>query len=134
MVLLSQGIKEEREMKKYLSLEIFKNNGEDFSNGGLSSKTNTCYIECKEGWIDESRVPTDQIVKLELGAFGSIHLVPIKEVPSGNVGYMFGGCYVATSDGRLDKMVEELLGHRLYGAIALHDRTETQEEYHWLSI
>lgn len=126
--------KEEIVMKKYLSLSIFKNEGQDFSNGGLSSKTNTCYIECEEGYIEESRVPQDQIVKLELGAFGSIHLVPIKEVPKNNVGYMFGGCYVSTSDGRFDKMVEKLLGHRLYGAVALHDRTETQKEYDWLSM
>lgn len=122
-------------MKKYLSLEIFKNNGQDFSNGGLSSKSNTCYIESDEGWIEESRVPQDQIVKLELGAFGTIHLVPIKEIPNGNVGYMFGGCYVATSDSRFSKLVEKLLGVRSWhGAVALHDRTETQEEYHWLSM
>ena len=120
-------------MKKYLSLSIFKNSGQDFSNGGLSSKSNTCYIESEEGWIDESRVPQDQIVKLELGAFGSIHLVPIKETPKGHVGYMMGGCYVATSDSRFNEMVEKILGHSWYGAIALHDRTESQEMYDLMS-
>ena len=118
-------------MKKYISLRIFKNRN-DCSNGGLSHKYNECFIECNDGWIDESKVPEDAIVKLEKGCFGSIHLVPVKPVSSNCVGYMFGGCYISSSDGRWSKMVEEF-GYPSHCAIALHDRTETQEEYDILS-
>ena len=121
------------ENKKYLSLQIFKNEGQDFSNGGLSSKSNTCYIECEDGWLENP--PEDKIVKLVEGAFGTIHLEPVKPVEKNCVGYMMGGCYVSTSDGRFSKMVEKLLGVRSWhGAVALHDRTETQEDYHWMSM
>lgn len=120
-------------MKKYISLEIFKNRGRDCSNGGLSDNYNTCYIECKRGWIDEGNVPEDAIVKVVKGALGTIHLEPIKAVPGDSVGYMFGGCYVATSDSRFSELVEEETGVHFYGAIALHDRTETWHEYEVLS-
>ena len=118
-------------MKKYISLEIYKPRGGDCSNGGLSSKYDTCYIECEEGWIDESRVPEDAIIKLEPGAFGTIHATPTKEKPNGHVGYMMGGCYVATCDSRWSRMIEKLgFSHC---AIALHDRTESYEDYEIMS-
>lgn len=50
-----------------------------------------------------------------------------------DIGPMFGGCYVATSDSRFGQAVERLLGHRYSGAVALHDRFETQEDYDALS-
>lgn len=47
---------------------------------------------------------------------------------AGNVGWMAGGAYVATSDSR----VRDLIG--FYGALAFHDRQETPEQYRALSI
>lgn len=114
---------------KYLSLEIYKHYGMDFSGKGLSYKTSKCYIACPDGYIEEEKVPQDQIVKLVHGAFGSIILEPVQPVPNGRVGYMFGGCYVASSDGRFSKLIKEFTGKDFYGAIPLHDRTETQEDY-----
>lgn len=49
------------------------------------------------------------------------------------VGPMMGGCYVSTSDSRFSRAVEDLLGHRFYGAVPLHDRFETADEYRVLS-
>jgi hypothetical protein len=37
---------------------------------------------------------------------------------------MFGGCYVATSDSRFSRKIENLLGFPYYGAVPLHDRVE----------
>ena len=118
-------------MKKYLALNIYKPGYGDCSNGGLSSKYESCYIECEDGWMDEDKVPADAIVKLEKGAFGTVHLVPEEPTDANHTPYMFGGCYVSTSDSRWSKMIEKLgLSHV---AIALHDRTETWEDYEALS-
>lgn len=37
---------------------------------------------------------------------------------------MFGGNYGAISDSRFSEAVEKIVGHRFYGAVAIHDRTE----------
>ena len=37
---------------------------------------------------------------------------------------MMGGAYVASSDSRFTKAVEEITGCRFYGAVPLHDRFE----------
>ncbi len=120
-------------MKKYISLEIYKPSFGDCSNGGLSSKYSNCYIECERGWIDEDKILDDAIVKLEKGAFGTIHLVPTKPIEKNCVGYMMGGCYVASSDSRFHELIKKTFGIDFYGAIALHDRTETYEDYELLS-
>ena len=39
--------------------------------------------------------------------------------------YMFGGNYACTSDGRLGMAIREM-GGNLFGALAVHDRTEEQ--------
>lgn len=121
-------------MKKYISVNIFKANGEDWSNGGLSSKYNECYVECEDGWITEDRVPQDAIVQIVSNAFGTIAAKPFAPVEKDCVGYMFGGCYISSSDSRFSKICEKLLGHSFHGAVALHDRTETQKEYNLLSM
>ena len=121
-------------MKKYLKLEIFKSQMGDCSNGGLSSKYGTCFVECDCGNWDEKNVPENAIVKLEKGAFGTIHLIPAKPIEKGCVGYMFGGCYCASSDSRFGELIEQQFGiSHWHGAIALHDRTETQKEYEMYS-
>ena len=44
-------------------------------------------------------------------------------------GPMAGGNYASTSDGRLSRAVEEMTGSNFFGALPLHDRYETAEEY-----
>tara|TARA_R100001443_G_C3295339_1_gene163879 strand:+ start:341 stop:703 length:363 start_codon:yes stop_codon:yes gene_type:complete len=41
---------------------------------------------------------------------------------------MMGGNYAATSDSRFREAIEKLLGHNFYGALPVHDRTETREQ------
>ena len=120
-------------MKKYISLNIYKPHYGDCSNGGLSSKYNECYIESKDGWIDEDRVPQDAIVKLVRGAFGTVHLEPVNPVPTNHVGYMMGGCYVGCSDFRWSCLLDKMQLGMTHCAIALHDRTESYEDYEMMS-
>jgi hypothetical protein len=63
-------------------------------------------------------------VMIEVGPYNSIKAVPLDEngVPRRDV--MFGGRYIGCSDSRFGDLCELLLGHRFYGAVALHDRCE----------
>ena len=57
-------------------------------------------------------------------------------VPDGplvQMGPVFDGNYAATCDSRFNKAIEEMLGHRFYGAIPIHDRFDTWEAYDYLS-
>ncbi len=59
--------------------------------------------------------------KLEENAFNSVRIVP--EECEGKWS-MMGGNYGASSDSRFAEKIEEILGHRFYGAVAIHDRVE----------
>ena len=74
-------------------------------------------------------VPTDDapavvIVYRNMGSTQLVHAEPYEPCPEGHVGYMSGGSYIGSTDGRF----RELVGG--YGvAIALHDRSETVAGY-----
>lgn len=96
------------------------------SNDGLSARFTEVTVVNAEGPYE----PTDDApgVRLEPGPLGTIRAVPVdgggSEKPCGP---MFGGAYIATSDSRFGDAVAQVLGRRLYGAIALHDRYESAE-------
>ena len=48
-------------------------------------------------------------------------------------GPMAGGAFAASCDSRFREAVENLIGHGWYGAVAVHDRYESWEQYRRLS-
>lgn len=117
-----------------LIANIYKNGGTDCSNGGLSSRYDKVTVVNVDGPFD----PADDrpaVMLLPGNLPGVAKVVP---VVGGNVaqthGPMMGGCYVATSDSRFVEAVERITGARFYGAVALHDRYETPEQYRSLSL
>lgn len=56
--------------------------------------------------------------------YPTVRVVPL-ELLEQNAWAMMGGSYVATSDSRFNEAIERLTGHTFYGAVALHDRTES---------
>ena len=79
--------------------------------------------------------PDAPAVKLVFRSFGGrkiVHAEPVEPCKPGNVGYMAGGAFI-TADSRLSEFLRKN-GLELYGAISLHDRQETAEEYRALSI
>jgi hypothetical protein len=120
-----------------LILDIYKNQGRDWSNGGVSSRYDRVTVV---GMIHygnradvipfpkSSRVPfapTDDapaavLVRRMLGGEPTYHVEPLVR-PAGMVGFMAGGTYVATSDSRLRHLAFDLP----YGALSFHDRCET---------
>lgn len=79
--------------------------------------------------------PTDDApgARLQIGNLPGTLLVrpedDAMEMFKNGIGPMMGGAYVATSDSRFTQKAEDLLGVRFYGAVALHDRFETVEQY-----
>lgn len=126
-----------------LTADIYKSGGRSWSNGGISDHADEVTIVNANGPFDpDEKRPAVAIVHGNLA--GTVKAIPVVPLESGGfrelrtdetkgIGPMMGGCYIATSDGRFSDLVESLLGHRFYGAIPLHDRYETKEEYDLLS-
>lgn len=111
---------------KGIRANIYKHCDRDFSNKGISYYCDHVTIVGPD--IPEVDEATDQAPAVAIGhRAGAIYLAPLSR-PEGVVGPMMGGCYVGSSDSR----VRAAFG--LYGAVALHDRFETQAQYDALSI
>lgn len=128
-----------------LTVGIFKRNGMSFSNGGLSAAhdklTVIGFFDLRQGpecgilgpgfhqLVKSSQIFTPEVYRppavFVLRTFNgddSNFVVPVDAVlfdrtPVGR--YMFGGCFVSSSDSRWNELAE------IYGATPLHDRTES---------
>jgi hypothetical protein len=112
---------------------VYKN-GSDCTNGGLTSKADKICVVNVDGPFN----PNDETPAFKLVTHaGCAVLKPVddngNEIKDG-IGPMMGGNYASTSDSRFSRAVEKLLGHNFYGAVPVHDRFETQEQYNSLSI
>ena len=104
-----------------LHINIYKDDGIDCTLNGVSSRKikGLCITNIENTPFE----PCDDYppVKLVSNPFNSVVLVP--EECEGEW-TMFGGNYGATSDSRFSDKIEEITGHRFYGAIPIHDRVE----------
>ena len=102
----------------------------DCTNGGVSSKYNRLLVICDRGPIDvdENNLPENlmKVVKRELFGRTLYHLEPVAK--AAGVGWLSGGNFAASSDSRFSELVDGM-----YGAVAIHDRTESRELYDLLS-
>jgi hypothetical protein len=123
-----------------LILNVYGHPRGDFTNGGLSAKHDEVTVVNVDGPFE----PTEDrpAVMLVNHVRDIVSLVPAKkdengawvpDRPDGLVGPMMGGNYATTSDSRFASAIEKLVGHRFYGAVAVHDRFETPEQYDRLS-
>lgn len=118
-------------MKKALPVDVYRSiNIGDCTNGGVSSRFDRLLVLCDDGFIDvDMDNPPENLCKVvHRFLFGRdvYHIEPVEE-PKG-CGWMAGGNFAHTSDSRFSDMC----GHQ-YGALAIHDRQETWEEYDILS-
>lgn len=111
-----------------LILDVYRAvRGPDCSNGGPSGYLKELTVINCSGPFD----PNDErpAVMLESHVPGCVRLVLVGEDGkalklAGESGPMFGGNYGATSDSRFNEKIAQLLGHRFYGAVPIHDRYE----------
>ena len=103
-----------------LRINVYRDaDGVDCTAGGVSSRYSSLTVVNVEGPVEPNECAP--AVKLVKGALGSVRLVPVE---AGDRHTMFGGNYGSTSDSRFSSAVERILGHRFYGAVAIHDRIE----------
>lgn len=118
---------------KGIRADIYRGPYGDCSNGGISGRVKTVTVVGPgiEGPFEPTEdAPAVRLVFREIGGQRIVHAVPV-DTPTDaerRVGPMDGGCYIASSDSRFRRAVG------IYGAVALHDRWETPEQYRSLSI
>jgi len=127
-------------MKIYaLPINVYRSSLGDCTNGGISSKYDKLLVYCPDGFIeiDSDNVPENFVMIENRHVFGNTIIPTIypseikngKPVVRGGKWYMMGGNYGATSDSRFNALIEG----DFYGAVAIHDRYETPEEYEMYS-
>lgn len=120
-----------------LSVNVYEHKSEwlpnmDCTNGGISSRHKTLYLlaedqeKAKQEWWGEVDENDERLVKIVRSAPCGrpyIHAEPVNDPNRKEIGYMFGGNFIYTSDGRFPEDYP----------IPLHDRSETYEDYEILS-
>ena len=105
---------------------IFKHDGADYSNHGISSRCNevTIVTDTPKVRQDEATAlaPAVRIIARTFGNRTIYHAEPVDAVDGNSVGYMAGGTYI-----NIDQI--DVPGLDIYGLIPLHDRVETVEQY-----
>jgi len=107
-----------------LLVNVYKTEGRDCTNGGVSSKWNIkglCLTNVSGPFDPCEDYPAAKLVKQTFGHGSSVKVIP--EEAEGKW-TMMGGNYAATSDSRFSDKIEEMLGHGFYGAVPIHDRVE----------
>lgn len=102
----------------------------DCTNGGISGRceqVTVVGIEGAEIFEPTTNSPAVKLVRRVIGGEAVIHAEPVEPPPAGSFGWMAGGNFIATSDGRFGRAVG------FYGAVSLHDRYETPAQYDMLS-
>jgi hypothetical protein len=118
-------------MARPFTTSIYKHNGQDCSNRGLSSAFDSVVV-VPEGHTDPAPNAV-RIVKRRMGGRVLFHAEPIHFVKPGAVGPMMGGTYINLT-GYTFNLPEHPELDDFYGAVALHDRFETVEEYAHFSL
>lgn len=122
--------------KPIVRLNILKPKYGDCSNYGMSHYFDEVdlYPADTEVW-DLDPAKADKAVKIVYRDYlGYAHVEPVESPEANAIGWMAGGTYVAAIDSRFSDAVEKATGHRhFHGALAFHDRQETQAQYNALS-
>lgn len=112
-----------------LNISVYRDAGNDgdCSLGGISSKhTTLCVVNISGPNVPGPNNPPVKLVHGNLpGTLKIVPAVPLAENCWRELGgTMMGGNYGATSDSRFSAACDSILGHRFYGAVAIHDRIE----------
>ena len=97
----------------------------DCTNGGITSKNikGLCITNCDGPFNPTEDYPAARLVVRNIMGSKIVTIVPEEELEKGSW-TMMGGNYGSTSDSRFKDKLEEMLGERFYGAVAIHDRVE----------
>lgn len=96
----------------------------DCSNHGLSSRVHEVTLVGLDGDCAVWEPDADHPAVIVVGKGGRLCLEPLERPAPGNVGWMDGGCLVYSHDSRFPAPYP----------LQLHDRQETAEQHHLLSL
>ena len=124
---------------KALPIHVYRHGNTDCTNGGISGKYTELLIACPDGFVDvDSENIPENFAMVEMRHVYGNTIIPTiypaeinakgEVAKRGGKWYMMGGNYGATSDSRFSDMIAGF-----YGAVAIHDRYETPEEYEMYS-
>lgn len=105
-----------------LRIYVYRAPDGDCTNRGISSRAKCLTLVNVDGPSEPDE--TAPAAKLEQHVPGCLRIVP---ADTGGRWYMAGGNFGATPDSRFSAACERLLGHQFYGAVSIHDRTETTD-------
>ena len=107
-------------------INVYRHGNDDCTNHGISSRYGELLCLCEDGFltVDLDNPPENlvRVVAREFAGRTIYHVEPVAR-PDG-AGWMMGGNYAATSDSRFSRLIGGM-----YGAVAIHDRQETWEQY-----
>ena len=111
-----------------LTVRIYRDGGDDATNGGISSKVEKLTLINVEGPFDPSFDAPAAILRVKtIGSRKHPYIEPVTVTKRGDLlwlnGGMFGGNYAGTSDSRFGEAVAKMIGHK-YGPVGIHDRVE----------
>ena len=111
---------------KALRVNVYKSGRGDCTNNGVSNRYNELLVLCYDGNVEVNGDEPNlcMVDTIHIGMMTTYHIEPMKKPDKGCVGWMMGGNYAASSDGRFARLVGGM-----YGAVAIHDRQETTEDY-----
>lgn len=105
-----------------LLVDVYRN-GDDTTLDGLSSTHDTICVVNADGPFEPSKeFPAFELV---VNYGDSVALKPVMDRPEGTLGPMAGGNFGATHDSRFSQAIEKITGLGFYGAVAIHDRFES---------
>jgi hypothetical protein len=111
-----------------LSVSVYRWDLGDCTNGGESSDVDSfCVVNIPGPFSPGTERPAFELVQGP-GGQGHAILRPLQG-RSGMVGPMFGGNFGYSSDSRFSEAVREVTGSPGYGAVPIHDRYDTPEDY-----
>ena len=98
------------------------------SNNGVSERPNIkglTIMNIEAPFEPSEEYPAARLVFEKVFQHPTVRVIPQKLLNAG-VWTMMGGSYVAACDSRFNEKIYELTGIRFYGAVPLHDRTESE--------
>ena len=116
-----------------MTVSVFRWGLGDCTNNGVSAVAGSLCVVNVPGPFDPSAaLPAVELVEGP-GGRGHAILRPVEAKRPGMVGPMSGGNFGYSSDSRFSEAIQKLTGSRHYGAVSIHDRYETPDEYKALS-
>jgi hypothetical protein len=116
-----------------MTVSVFRWGLGDCTNGGVSAVAGSlCVVNVPGPFNPSPALPAVELVEGP-GGRGHVILRPVEAKNPGMVGPMSGGNFGYSSDSRFSEAIQKLTGSRHYGAVSIHDRYETPDEYEALS-